>query len=310
MRTVVIALLLTSASPAVAGKGGGAVQANPQVAYRVLSGKSVKLLSADETGSNASAIYSSPTSFRFDLGPRDSGRVAVADGPASTDNGSLFLVNVSKSASGTLIGSTPIRLTDARRGSNVDFSPDGNKIAYKCCWNGTTETLAVYDIQSGTVTPWAQAPYFWDLGWFRNGTTLVYSTYGPSEVYEVPAPLAPAQLLFRARPDGGGEINLDAVHNDANALLLSYNDLAGNARIGRWQAPTNENPDGHFLETDLAGTTVAFFGNLNCNDTKLAYLGAPNSSGIQVWYIRDLSTGVRSTFLRDSNIMLQYWPTC
>ena len=96
--------------------------------------------------------------------------------------------------------------------------------------------------------------------------------------------------------------SIDAVHNDPNALLLSYNDTAGHARIGIWSATT-----GQFVEDDLASSTISFNGNLNCSDTKLAYLGAANSSGIQVWYIKDLTTGLTSKFLRDSNIFLQYW---
>lgn len=298
-KIVAAAILLSLAYPAVAQKRSGSTP-DQQVGYRVLSGKSIKLMLANEDGTNASSVYSSPTSFRFDLGPRGEGKIAIVDG--ATNAATLYLVSTSISGSGTLTGSTPVPLTAARRGSNIDFSPDGTKIAYVCCSDGTNETLAVYDVASREVTPWATGPYFWDVNWFRNGNSLVYSTYGPSEVYEVSAPLAQPQLLFRARPDGGGEVVHDAVHNDPNALLLSYNDTAGHARIGIWSATT-----GQFVEDDLANSTVSFNGNLNCSDTKLAYLGAANSSGMQVWYIRDLTTGLDTKFLRDSSIFLQYW---
>lgn len=304
MRKIIAAAVLVSlASPLAAGKKGG-TPPDQQVAYRLLGSKASKLIMANEDGTNATSVYSSTTAFRFDLGPRDGGKIAIADAGGSNP-AKLYLVSTSLSGSGTLVGSTPVTLTDVRRGSNIDFSPDGSKIAYVCCSDGTNETLAVYDIASGAVTHWATAPFIWDLGWFRNGASLVYSTYGPSEVHEVSAPMAAPQLLFRARPDGGGEIVIDAVHDNPDALLLSYNDTAGNARIGIWQATT-----GTFVDSDLANSTVSFYGNLNCTDDKLAYLGSPNSSGIQVWYIRDLNTGLSSTFRRDSNIMLQYWPTC
>ena len=77
---LVAALLLSSAVPAIAGKpgpGGGSPPPNTEVGYRVLSGKSVKLMVANADASNAVSLYTSPTSFSFDLGPRSTNAIAI-----------------------------------------------------------------------------------------------------------------------------------------------------------------------------------------------------------------------------------------
>jgi hypothetical protein len=246
--------------------------------------------------------------FRFDLGPRVNGvrQVAVVQNLASGRNAKVFLAPTSLNTSGLLVGG-PSQLVaeNARASSNISFSPDGKKVAYACCSDGQQESLVVRDLVTGVVTTWARGVYFWDVEWLRGGNSLAFATHYPTEVYEVATPMATPTLLVRPRPDGQGEITLDAVNGQPDKLLLSYNDIAGNARIGVWNAATSA-----FENSDLANTTISFFGNLNCTNTKLAFLGTSSSSGIQVWYIRDLTTNLNSRFRRDSNISLQFWPTC
>jgi hypothetical protein len=302
-----LALTSFAAVPAAAGKPPSSPP-NQQVAYRLLNSNQSSLVFANEDGSATSTVYSGPAPFRFDLGPRVNGvrQVAIVQNLSSGRTARVLLVTTSLNSSGLLVGSVPQLLAeDARASSSISFSPDGRKLAYACCSDGQQESLVVRDLDTGQVTTWARAPYYWDIQWFRGGSSLAYSTLGPTEVYEVAGPMAAPTLLIRPRSDGSGEVVLDAVNGQPDKLLLSYNDTSGAARIGIWNAVTSD-----FDNSDLANTTMSFHGNLNCTNSKLAFLGTGSSSGGQVWYIRDLTTNLNSRFRRDSNILLQFWPTC
>jgi len=297
--TAIAATLLSSASFAAKPPPSPPPSANPQIAYRMLSGKSVKLIVADENNSNTSTLYTGASSFTFDLGPRAQRQIAIADGTAN--NVDLKLLTYTTTGSGTFAPSSVVTLTSARRGTAIDFSPDGTKIAYACCSDGNTEKLAVYDLTNGSITYWATDVFFWDIAWFRGGTTLAYATLVPLEVREVTAPDATPQLLYS---NGQGELHIDSSRTNPNRLVISYNDTTGAARIGMWEAGTG------FLDSDLARSTKSWQGTLNCDDTKLAYLGAQNTSGSQAFYIRNLTSGVVSLVSKNSNILLQMWPSC
>lgn len=269
----------------------------PQIGYRLPDGKGTKLVVSSENGANQMTLYKSSASFRFDLAPRGQKQVAIVDGFSTSPT--LRLLTYDINSSGIYVQSSLQTLTSARGSGNVDFSPDGTKIAYICCSDGTNETLAVYDLTDGSITPWATAPFFWDITWFRNGASIAYSTTVPVALYELTGPNATPQLLYT----GQGELNIDSSRIDPDALLLSYNDTSGDARIGLWK-------NGAFVNSDLANSARSWWGNLNCDDTKLAYGGVQNSSGSQAYYVRDLNSGSVTLLSKNSNIMPQYWPTC
>jgi len=202
-------------------------------------------------------------------------------------------------SSGVYTQSSLQSLAPARSGSNVDFSPNGTKIAYVCCSNGTTEKLVVYDLTDGSITEWATADFFWDFAWYKNGSAIAYSKNLPVALYELNGPGASPQLLYTGR----GDLNVDSSRTDPDALVLSYNDISGNARVGLWK-------DGNFVNSDLANSARSFWGTLNCDDTKLAYGGVQNTSGSQAYYVRNLDTGSTTLTSKDSNVMPQFWPTC
>jgi hypothetical protein len=290
-------LCLSSASPALAGKpGGGGAASDPQVAYRLPDGKGVKLVVSTESGANQMVLYKSSTSFDFDMGPRGQQQVAIVDGTQT--NASLKLLTYSIN-SGVYVQAGVRTLAPARRGSSADFSPDGKKIAYACCWDGTNEKLAVYDLTDDSITYWATQPFFWDITWFRGDASIAYSS--ERELYEIAGAGAAPQFLFAGHP--GGQIDVDSSRTDPDALVISYNDTAGNARIGLWK-------NGSFLNSDLANSARSWVGTLNCDDTKLAYGGVQNNSGSQAFYVRNLNTGVVTPTSKNANILLQFWPTC
>jgi hypothetical protein len=301
MRSIIAAVVLLScASPIIAAKppggGGNPPPANPQIAYRFLNGRTVHLMVANENGTNAFSLYNSQTSFAFDLAPRAQQQIAIVNGTGASAR--LYLLSYEATGFGTFATTGVEEITPARQGSRMDFSPDGTKIAYSCCFDGVNEKLAVYDLTDDSITHWATGTYFWDIAWYRGGTSIAYSTM--KDVYELTAPNATPQHLFGIAE---GQVDIDSARTDNDALVISYNDTTGAARIGLWK-------NGSFTNSDLANSARSWQGTLNCNDQKLAYLGVQNNSGSQAFYIRELQTGATSQVSKNSNILLQFWPTC
>lgn len=290
------ALLFSSASIAAKPPPPPPPSSGPDLGLRLPNGKGTKLVFANENGSNQMTIYTTSTSFRFDLAPRGQKQVAIVDALSGSSVLKLLTYTIN---SGVYVQSSLQTLAPSRSGSNVDFNPDGTKIAYVCCSNGTTEKLVVYDLTDGSITEWATGDFFWDFAWYKDGSAIAYTKSLPVALYELSGPGATPQLLY----SGQGELNVDASHTDPNALVLSYNDTSGNARIGLWK-------DGSFVNSDLANSTTSWWGSLNCNDTKLVYGGVQNNSGSQAYYVRNLTTGSTTLTSRNSNVMPQFWPTC
>jgi Tol biopolymer transport system component len=270
---------------------------SPQVAYRLPDGKGTKLVVSAESGASQMTLYKSSTSFRFDLAPRAQQQIAIVDGSPRT----LKLLNYSVNTSGVYVPGAINSLGNAGTSGAVDFSPDGTKIAYSCCGNDSNQ-LIVHDIATGTKTVWAEGPYFWDITWFRGGASIVYSTHLPLEVREVTAPMAEPQLLYSTTP--GGQLDVDSARTNPNQLVISYNDAQGSGRIGLWEDGTG------MVNPDLASSAKSWQGTLNCDDKKLAYMGVQNASGSQAFYVRELNSGITTLVSKNSNILLQFWPTC
>lgn len=284
-----------SATAAWAGKpGGGGSSGDPQVAYRLPDGKGSKLVVSTEAGANQMTLYKTSKSFTFDLAPRGQQQVAIVDGAT----GRLKLLHYSVN-SGVYVPGAIDDLGPAGTSGAVDFSPDGTKIAY-VAGGGESNQLMVYDLATGQSELWSQGPYYWDIAWFRGGSSIAYATLLPREVNEVAGPGAAPQLLYS---NGQGELNIDASRVHAGRLVISYNDMSGAARIGLWES-------GSLIASDLANSARSWQGTLNCDDSKLAYMGVQNTSGSQAFYIRELNTGVTTLVSRNSNVLLQFWPTC
>ena len=294
-------LALATAAPSKPPTGGGGQGSpNPEIAYVSLSGNTNKLIVANENGTNASTLYSSSAALRFDLAPRGQHQIVVSI--ASTTDPSIVLLTYDVTGTGAFATTATKRIAAARRGTFVDFSPDGTKLAFACCSNGQTETLVVYDLTTNTTTPWATDTFFWDVAWFRGGNSIAYSAPNAdgsagNTLYEVPGPGVAPQRLLTDRSD----IYFDASRTDPDALVVNYHDAAGNALTGLWR-------NGSFADANLANNSVSFFSELSCNDRELAYLGPPNNS--PAWYIRDLTTGLTRLFSRTYYHWVQFWPTC
>jgi hypothetical protein len=305
-RTASFALLFVAVATAAASKpsGGGGTShgstPNPEIAYQSSSGNTFKLIVANEDGTNANTLYSSSAPLRFDLAPRAQHQIAISI--SSTTDPAIVLLSYDVTGTGAFAATGTTRIASARRGTFVDFSPDGTKLAFACCSNGQTETLVVYDLTTNTTTPWATDTFFWDVAWFRGGNSIAYSVPNADgsagdTLYEVPGPGMMPQPLLK----DSSEIYFDAARTDPDALVVNYHDATGNALTGLWR-------NGSFVDPNLANNTVSLFSELSCNDKELAYLGPPNNS--PAWYIRDLGTGLTRLFSRTYYHWVQFWPTC
>lgn len=304
---IAIAASAMAKPPSSGGSSGTATTPNPQVAYSVASGKSYKLVVANEDGTNASTLYTSSSPIRFDLAPRGQHQIAIS--VASTTDPAIVLLSYGVTGTGSFAATGSTRIASARRGTNVDFSPDGTKIAFACCSNGQTEQLVVYDLATNSTAVWATDTFFWDVAWFRNGGSIAYSAPNADgtsgdKLYEVAGQGATPQVLLT----NVSEIDFDASRTNPDALVVNHGDSAGNSVTGLYQAPTAGDPSGHFIDPNMTNSTGSNFSELNCSDSELAYLGPPNKT--PTWYIRDLNTGTTHLFSRTYYKWLQFWPTC
>jgi Tol biopolymer transport system component len=279
---------------------------DPQVAYVILTGPGFEVRVSNEDGTNLTTLYKSPAPVRMDLAPRGQRQIAL------TDDKALKLLTYGVNGSGAFVTTGVQTLyTDATRLYYVDMSPNGRKITFAAN-NG--QDLMVYDLDqaAGPSNPqkWTTTSYVWDLTWFRNGNAIAFVVPASStqryDLYEIGGPGETPTLIHSER-----NIDmLDASRTNANGLVLSYNDLAGNALIGLWEAPTASDPDGGYLQTNLTNRSVAFKGSLNCDDSKLAY-GAPDKNGQTVWYIRNLNQNSDRLYTKTPRVnWTQFWPTC
>ena len=270
----------------------------PEVAYRLPDGKGTKLVVSAENGSNQMTLYRlSGGSFNFDLAPRARQQIAIVDGPT----GVLKLLNYNINTSGVYVPGTTEILEPSGANGPVDFSPDGTKIAYSCCGNSSPRQLIVQDLVTHEKTVWAEGSFYYDISWFRDGASIVYSKVLPLEVFEVTAPMEDPQLIYGAPQ--GQQIDVESARTHPDRLVISVND-SGTGRIALWEAGTG------VLDPDMVNSNKSWRGTLNCTDEKLAYLGVQNTSGSQAFYVRELDTGITTLVSKNSNILLQFWPTC
>ena len=293
-RTKIFLTCLLVSGAALAAKPG-ASPPDPKVAYVILTGPGFELRVTNEDGTNMSVLHKSPLALRFDLAPRARQQIAITDG------NDLKLLDYAPTGTGALAATNVATLfTNSTRLYNLDVSPDGTKIAFP---SGDGSELRVYDLSNGTHQVWTTAAYVWDVAWYKNGGAIAFIVPGsngaPHHLYEITGPGAAPTLLHSER-------NLDMVdasRTDGDALVLSYNDAAGNALVGLWKA-------GGYVTPNLTNRSAAFKGSLNCSDTKLMY-GAPGSNGQTVWYARDLTAGLDQLYTKTPRAnWTQYWPTC
>ena len=293
MKSIRLALVLALASATTIAAKPPAGPVDPRVAYVILTGPGSELRVTNEDGTGSATLFKSTAPLRFDLAPRGQRQIVMTDGSRT-----LKLLSYDVGGTG---GFTNIQVrtlyTTTKFINGPDFSPDGSKIAF-----GAEDELLVYDLATDTTQLWATTSYVWDLAWYKGSAiAFIEPTNGgtSAKLYEVSGPGATPTLLHSSR-------NIDMVDSsrtDPDALVLSYNDAAGNALVGLWR-------EGAFLQPNLTNRSVSFKASLNCDDQKLVY-GAPDKSGSTVWYIRDLIQNADRLYTKTPRVnWTQMWPTC
>ena len=292
-----VALLLTGAM-AVAGKPGSTTF-EPELAYTILTG-STELRVTDATGTKSATLYSIRENIDIDLSPRAQRQIAIGE------LNSLKLLTYSVDSSGVKTTSVTPLYTGAARIDDVDFSPDGTKIAFT---EGFTRLMVLdlaQPVSPTNPTQWASDPggFIGQVTWYKGGAAIAY--IGPlgsgtdQVVYEVTAPGAtPTPLLQEPQFD-----SIDASHADPDSLVVSYNRPGPQGpRVGLWKA-------GGYVNASLAGNVFSDYGSVNCDDSKVAY-GTPDSKGQLIWYIRQLPNGPSTLYTKTLRVrQTQFMPTC
>ena len=288
------ALLLTTAA-ALAGKPGSTTF-EPEMAYTILTG-STELRVTDATGAKSATLYSVRQNIDIDLSPRLQRQIAI--GELNT----LKLLTYSVDSTGVKTTSVVPLYTGSARIDDVDFSPDGSKIAFAEGFG----KLMVFDISqpAGPTNPvqWTSDPDFiGQITWYKGGAAIAYmgplGTGSDQVIYEITGPGAtPTPLLHEPQFDA-----VDASRTDPDALVVTYNRNPG-PRVGLWKG-------GGYVNEALVGNVFSDFGSLNCDDSKLVY-GTPDSKGQLIWRIRTLPNISDVLYTKTLRVrQTQFVPTC
>jgi hypothetical protein len=295
-RLCLAAALLVTAAPAIPGKPGSTTF-EPEIAYTLLTG-STELHITDATGAKSATLYSVRQNINIDMSTRSQRQIAISE------VSSLKLLTYSVDSTGVKTTSlVPLYSAGSERIDDVDFSPDGTKIAFV---QGANK-LMVLDLSQavgpGNPVQWAADPVFiGQIAWYKGGAAIAYvgplGTSPDQYVFEVAgAGATPVPLLHELNID-----MIDASRTDPDALVVTYNRNPG-PRAGLWKA-------GAYVDDDLTNGVFSDFASLNCDDTKLMY-GTPDSKGQLIWRIRNLSTDADALYTKTLRVRhTQFVPTC
>ena len=289
------AAMVVTTGTAMAGKAPSTF--TPELAYTILTG-STELRITDETGTKSATLYSVRQNLNIDLAPRSQQQIAISEVNA------LKLLTYAADSSGVRTTSVnTIYSAGSERIDDVDFSPDGSKIAFV----QGSKKLMVLDLSqplsASNPLQWTADPVFiGQIAWYKGGSAIAYvgplGTNPDQYVFEVAGPGAtPSTLLHEVNVD-----MIDAARTDPDALVVTYNRNPG-PRVGLWKG-------GAYVDEDLTNGAFSDFASLNCDDTKLVY-GTPDTKGQLIWRIRNLATGGDALYTKTLRVRhTQFLPTC
>ena len=297
MHRIGFAAALGISAFALTGAKPGSTTFEPEIAYTILTG-STELRVTDASGTKTATLYSVRQNIDIDLAPRSQRQIAFSE------LNSLKLLTYAVDSGGVRTTKVETLYTGPTRIDDVDFSPDGTKIAFAQNFG----KLLVFDVTkpASATNPveWTSDPngFIGQVTWYKGGTAIAYmgplGTGADQVVYEITGPGAPPTSLVQERQFD----SVDAAHADPDALVVTYNRNPG-PRVGLWKA-------GGYVTESLAGDVFSDFGSLNCDDTKLVY-GTPDSKGQLIWRIRTLPNGPDVLYTKTLRVrQTQFMPTC
>jgi hypothetical protein len=279
LRTVLIAALIaTFAAPSQSAKPSVPGVTDPQIAFVKTSNRGRQLMVANEDGSGATAIYSSTTFLRPEMG--SNGTVYFWEG------GQFKRIAVTGGGAQTLIDTGKPGIPAS------DLSPDGTSLAWFSADGGG---IFRYDIATGQQQPVATASNVFDLSFDGSGANIVFnvqvSTYD-YEFYIVPA-------------SGGGSspygltgryFTFDASHI-GSTLVISVHPAGGAPYLAAW-APGLSAP---------VKIADGYNPSYRCDDSAIVYQRVVGGGSM---IFRRSSAGAITTIAKQETVFPSYKQPC
>jgi hypothetical protein len=308
---------IVSAAPKTPVSSGPFV---PEIAYRYTTNKSAEIRLSNAAGTVAVLAYRGPsgTIGDVDASPPNRRLIAWVDHGAPS---SVRAVAWAPNTSGGVTFSAPVTLYTGQRvfGDQIDFSPDGNSIAFAVLESVTGRySLLVRDLVTDEVRAVVQglsgAP--WEITWSADGQSLLYtyvigglaSPTGSTvtEYYRVPSSGGPPE---RIAYDGYSIESMDRMRpNPAGAagFILGLTKAEyGGSRVATWDGATVTSDGSPIVQTLVDG----YHAHYSCDNSRFIYTAMSSRSRGPV-AVFDVATKTSKVFSTDSNVMWTDWLPC
>lgn len=276
----------------------------PAIAYTYANSTSRDLRLSDEAGSAALLVFRQVDAIQFDLSPRAVHRVAYI---ASTNHANASVQYKSwddSSGQVTLSPATTVFTTD-RYVYGVDFSPDGNRLAFGS-YEYADSKLDIYDIGNPAAGPTTILSGYriWGVRWRSDGMAIYFTGY--------PAGTSDPIKVYQVAPDGSGLTALFNVAPGTNPTFdTSRPSLSGFQKILIDYRASNLEPvylraynsDGTFNQLGTGS-----FGHYNCANDHIIYQQYATRKPPTLIGTADLSSS--TVWSSDSNIGKTDWIPC
>jgi hypothetical protein len=270
------------------GGSGGSSTTAPQIAFVNISGgarRHYQLKVADEDGSHSATLYDT----------RDIGQMVPHMGPAAdktivlVQGGKVSLLRYTTSSTGTAFQSIePLFTAGSQTGAiHVDFSPDGNDIAW---FDNSSKQLKVFHLDTRTNTTVTPAYFTDEFSFNADGSAILYLEYvsDTDEILkQVPASGGTSTTLLE-----GDYFGVESAHSGTGFILTRAADVKTNALE-------------YYASPDSSPTTLAtgYVPSFKCGDGTIIYQKVNSNSSVSLLRI-DLGTGAGYTTSSSGN----YWP--
>jgi hypothetical protein len=319
IRVALLAITLASTMAVAGSKPTGGSAFVPEIGYIYDTGNSGDLRLANREGTAAILVHRAPVSAgikHFDLAPRGVNRVAFTEQDANYAR-VLKLTSWYTDSSGSVKVDAPQQLYfgfGQDRVSSVEFSPDGQKLAFWIFGNGFSRIL-IHDFHTGSTSTLVEEHGGFGLSWHPSGSFIYYyanNGFGVSSVFRVPVEEGPQARgtpvvsygeihdIDTSRPGGTG---------DANGFLVSYRNPITRLINTAFYVDDGTAASLVRVNTDLSGAALpSLLGHYNCDNTKFIYR-ISSAMKRDVGYF-DIATKQTTGFSTDSKINATDWMPC
>jgi hypothetical protein len=318
-RLAMLAISLTSTMAIAGSKQTGGSVFVPEIGYTYNSSRSSDLRLSNREGTAAILVYRAPIRggiWAFDLAPQGVNRIAFVEEDANAAK-VLKLTTWRTDEAGNVKVAIPQQLDFGTGKDNlrdVEFSPDGQKLAFWLLGNGL-DRVSVHDFATGETTILAEGTGGRGLSWHPSGKFIYFHrgrSGGNNEVIRIPTDQG--QQTNGVTVASYGEIHdvdtsRPGTTGDANGFMVSYRSTV-DLRINT--AFYSDDGTTATLSKIYTGPTGAvlpsLLGHYNCDNTKFIYRISSTRDRHVAYY--DIATRQVTTFSTDSNISWTDWMPC